>query len=116
MFSITSGTILSTHIICDTEGNQCLTKLGLNPKNGIRCIYIHIATNSLWRGHLYTKLKGFMCASSVNLGVKRWSGDYLRVVNGKKETPTQKQLPAYTGPIGKVERDLLAEVRWGLIS
>ena len=47
------------------------------------------ATNSSWRGPLYTGLEEFMCVSSkvssVNLDVNRWSGNYLRVVNVKKK-------------------------------
>ena len=47
-----------------------------------------MAWTSLYRTHVYFHVcfqQGFMCASSMNLGVNRWSGDYLRVVDVKHQ-------------------------------
>ena len=43
-----------------------------------------------------------MCVSSVNMGVNRWSGDYLRVVDVKNKHHFKKQLPAYTGLMDRI--------------
>ena len=142
MFSITPTTILFTPVppispatACDTVGNQCLTKPGHKPQK--RYTLLHIRPYSYQQFTAWTSRGAVNGAQRVHVCFQRepefepvgWGilREYLRVVDVKKKHQLKNSFRLIRDRcprisqvgccLGKVESDLLAEVRYqGLLS